>query len=71
MPELKLESPEVVGKLVAKVCVLDDPEFSKEVLLRFSDGTQPSIAIGVRQTVDIRYCQEEPPDKPISHEQAV
>jgi hypothetical protein len=50
--------------------VLDDPEFGKEVLLRFSDGTQLSIAVGVRQTIDARYCQEEAPDTPISHKQA-
>ena len=50
MSESKLEFPEVVGKSVAEVSVLDDPEFGKEVLLRFSDGTQLSIAVGVCQT---------------------
>ena len=70
MPDSKLEFPEVVGKSVAEVSVLDDPEFGKEVLLRFSDGTQLSIAVGVRQTIDARYCQEEAPDQPISHKQA-
>ncbi len=67
MSESKLEFPEVVGKSVAEVSVLDDPEFGKEVLLRFSDGTQLSIAVGVCQTVDARYCKEETPDLPISH----
>ena len=40
MSESKLEFPEVVGKSVAEVAVLDDPEFGKEILLRFSDGMQ-------------------------------
>ena len=70
MSELKLEFPEVVGKSVAEVSVLDDPEFGKEVLMRFADGTQLSIAVGVRQTIDARYCNEETPDTPISHQQA-
>ena len=69
MSESKLEFPEVVGKSVAEVSVLDDPEFGKEVLLRFSDGTQLSIAVGVRQIIDARYCNEETPDLPISHRQ--
>ena len=66
----KLEFPEVVGKAVAEVSVLDDPEFGKEVLLRFSDGTQLSIAVGIRQNIDARFCNEETPDKPITHKQA-
>ncbi|AXC10013.1 hypothetical protein ACPOL_0646 [Acidisarcina polymorpha] len=69
MSESKLEFPEVVGKSVAEVSVLDDPEFGKEVLIRFSDGTQLSIAVGVRQTIDARYCKEDKPDMPISHKQ--
>ena len=69
MSESKLEFPEVVGKSVAEVSVLDDPEFGKEVLVRFSDGTQLSIAVSVRQTVDARYCKEDTPDTPISHKQ--
>ena len=70
MSELKLGFPEVVGKSVAEVSVLDDPEFGKEVLMRFADGTQLSIAVGIRQTIDARYCNEETPDTPISHKQA-
>jgi hypothetical protein len=70
MSDLKLEFPEVVGKSVAEVSVLDDPEFGKEVLMRFSDGTQLSIAVGVRQTIDARYCKEETPDLPIFHRQS-
>ncbi len=71
MSESKLEFPEVVGKSVAEVSVLDDPEFGKEVLLRFSDGTQLSIAVGARQVIDARYCNEEAPDQPISHKRSV
>lgn len=70
MSESKLEFPEVVGKSVAEVSVQDDPEFCKEALMRFADGTQLSIAVGVRQTIDARYCNEATPDTPISHKQA-
>jgi hypothetical protein len=70
MSESKLEFPEVVGKSVAEVAVLDDPEFGKEVLLRFADGTQLSISVGVRQVIDARYCNEETPDLPISHRES-
>ena len=69
MSETKLEFPEVTGKSVREVSVQDDPEFGKEVLLRFCDGTQLSIALGVRQTVDARYCEEDKPDLPITHRQ--
>jgi hypothetical protein len=71
MSESKLEFPEVIGKSVAEVSVLDDPEFGKEVLLRFSDGTQLSIAVGVRQSIDARYCNEETPDTPITHRKSL
>ena len=70
MSDPKLEFPEVVGKFVAELSVYEDAEFGKEVLVRFSDGTQLSIAVGVRQTVDARYCNEETPDTLISHKQA-
>jgi hypothetical protein len=71
MSESKMLFPEVVGKSVAEVSVLDDPEFGKEVLLRFSDGTQLSIVVGVQQTIDARYCNEETPDTPTSHRQSL
>ena len=71
MSESKLEFPEVVGKSVAELSVIEDPEFGKEVLVRFVDGTQLSIAVGVRQVIDARYCNEETPDLPISHRQSV
>ncbi len=71
MCEAKLEFPEVVGKLVAELSVIEDPEFGKEVLVRFADGTQLSIAVGVRQVIDARYCNEETPDRPISHKRSL
>lgn len=71
MSESKLEFPEVVGKLVAELSVIEDPEFGKEVLVRFADGTQLSIVVGVRQVIDARYCNEEMPDLPISHRQSL
>jgi hypothetical protein len=69
MTEAKLEFPEVTGKLVAELTVYEDAEFGKEVLVRFTDGTQLSIAVGVRQVIDARFCNEETPDLPISHRQ--
>lgn len=57
--------PEVAGKMVAELVVQDDDMFGREVLVRFSDGTQLSIVIGVKQAVDARYCMEETPDIPI------
>jgi len=71
MTEAKLEFPEVIGKLVVELSVIEDPEFGKEVLVRFADGTQLSIAVGVRQVIDARYCNEETPDLPISHRHSV
>lgn len=63
-------NPEVVGKSVAGLSARNDPELGKEVLVRFLDGTQLSIAVGVRQTIDAHYCNEEPPVQPIGHTQA-
>lgn len=45
MSDPKLEFPEVVGKFVAELSVYEDAEFGKEVLVRFTDGTQLSIAV--------------------------
>ena len=70
MSEPRIDFPEVAGKLVVELFVQEDPEFGREVLMRFSDGTQLSIAIGVRQVVDARYCNEEAPDLPISRRQS-
>jgi hypothetical protein len=69
MSQQKLEFPEVAGKVIAELSVFEDAEFGKDVLVRFTDGTQLSIAVGVRQVIDARYCVEETPDLPISHKQ--
>ena len=55
MAEAKLEFPEVAGKVVAELSVYEDDEYGKEVLVRFTVGTQLSIAVGMRQllTLDI------------------
>jgi hypothetical protein len=55
MCETKLEFPEVVGKLVNELSVVEDADFGKEVLVRFSDGTQLSIAVGVSAGVKIDH----------------
>ena len=70
MAEAKLEFLEVAGKSVAELSVYEDDEYGKEVLVRFTDGTQLSIAVGVRQVIDARYCNEDTPDLPISHRKA-
>ena len=70
MSNPRLEFPEVVGKFVAELSVYEDAESGKEVLVRFTDGTQLSIAVGVRQVIDARYCNEETPDLPIFQRQA-
>jgi hypothetical protein len=60
-----LTFPELKGKQVSELSVYDDEMFGREVLVRFTDGTQLSIAIGVKQIIDARYCSEESPDIPI------
>lgn len=70
VPEANMTFPEVSGKLVSELSVYEDAEFGKEILIRFSDGTQLSIAVGVRQVIDARFCNEDTPDLPISHKQA-
>lgn len=65
MENPKLEFPEVIGKSVAELSVYDDALYGREVLVRFTDGTQLSLCVGVRQAVDARYCKEDSPDTPI------
>jgi hypothetical protein len=65
-----IEFPEVAGKLVRELSVHEDSESGREVLVRFCDGTQLSIAIGVRHVIDARYSNEETPDLPIFHRQS-
>ena len=61
----KLEFPELAGKVIAELSVYDDSLYGREVLVRFTDDTQLSIAIGVRQSIDAQYCSEDRPDRPI------
>jgi hypothetical protein len=70
VPEPNMTFPEVSGKLISELSVYEDVEFGREVLIRFSDGTQLSIAVGVRQVVDARFCNEDTPDLPISHKRS-
>ena len=65
MEDSKIEFPEVAGKVLAELSVYDDELNGREVLLRFTDETQLSIAVGVRQSIDARYCSENTPDKPL------
>lgn len=65
MEHPKIEFPEVVGKAVAGLTVYDDPAYGREVLVQFTDGTQLSVCIGVKQTIDARYCRDDTPDTPI------
>jgi hypothetical protein len=65
MENPKIEFPEVIGKSVIELSILEDDAYGREFLVRFSDGTQLSVCVGVRQTIDARYCNEETPDRPI------
>jgi hypothetical protein len=65
MENAKLEFPEVVGQVVSELTIYDDPISGQEVLVRFSDGTQLSICINIRQAVDARYYKDDTPDMPI------
>jgi hypothetical protein len=61
MENAAIRFPEAAGKAIAEVSILDDPLYGREGLLRFTDGTQLSICVGVSQTVDARYCREDAP----------
>ena len=65
MENTKLEFPEVVGKSISELSVYEDRMYGREVLVRFTDGTQLSVCVGVKQSVDARYCNEDTPDIPI------
>lgn len=65
MENAAIEFPEVAGKAIAELSVLDDSLYGREVLVRFTDGTQLSICVGVSQSIDARYCREDHPDEPI------
>ena len=65
MEESRMDFPEVVGKTVAELSVYDDPAYGREVLVHFTDETQLSICIGVKQTIDARYWRDGAPDRPL------
>jgi hypothetical protein len=65
MENPRVAFPEVVGKTVAELSIYDDATCGREVLVRFTDGTQLSICVGVRQSIDARYCLEDTPDQPL------
>ena len=70
MSEPRIDFPEMAEKLFIELFVLEDPEFGRKVLVRFSDGIQLSIAIGVRQVVNARYYSEETPDLTSTHRES-
>jgi hypothetical protein len=65
MENPRVAFPEVVDKTVAELSIYDDATCGREVLVRFTDGTQLSICVGVRQSIDARYCLEDTPDQPL------
>lgn len=65
MENPKIEFPELAGNVLAELSIYDDSLYGREVLVRFTDETQLSIAVGVKQCVDARYCSDGTPDKPI------
>jgi hypothetical protein len=65
MEESRMDFPELVGKTVAELSVHDDPIYGREVLVQFTDQTQLSICVGVKQTIDARYWRDGAPDQPM------
>ncbi len=65
MENPKIEFPELTGKVLAELSVYDDSLYGREVLVRFTDEIQLSIAVGVKQSIDACYCSEDKPDQPI------
>jgi hypothetical protein len=45
--------------------VQHDPVYGREVLARFTDGTELSICGTATQSVEARYCREDMPEQPI------
>ena len=60
-----MDFPEVAGKTVVELSVHDDATYGREFLVRFTDETELSICVGVKQTIDARYCRDGAPDKPL------
>jgi hypothetical protein len=55
---LTLYSPADCGHFpVVELAVCDDALCGREVLVRFTDGTQISICTGVEQVVEARYSK--------------
>ena len=65
MEQPRIDFPEVAGKTVAEISVYDDPTYGREVLVHFTDETQLSICVGVKQTIDARYSRDGTPDRPL------
>ena len=65
MENASINFPEVAGKTIEEMAVHDDPLFGREVLARFTDGTQLSICIAASQSLEARYCRDDTPDQPI------
>jgi hypothetical protein len=65
MEHAPIDFPEVAGKTIKEMSVQDDPVYGREVLARFTDGTQLSICIAASQSVEARYSREDTPDRPI------
>ena len=61
----RIDFPEVAGKTVAELSVLNDPVSGREVLVEFTDQTQLSICVGMKQTVEARYTSDGIPEPPI------
>ena len=69
MDDSRIDFPEVSGKTVAEVFVNDDPVYGREVVVHFTDQTELSISVAVKQTVDARYCREGVPEPPLFSKQ--
>lgn len=65
MENAVIEFPEVVGKAIKGLSVHDDPLYGREVLARFTDGTQLSICVAATQSVEARFYREDSPDQPL------
>ena len=65
MEDSLMNFTEVAGKTVAELSVYDDPTYGREVLVQFTDQTQLSICVGVKQTIDARYSRDGEPDRPL------
>jgi len=51
--------PRVLGKSIRDLSLSDAPGHRREVWMQFNYGIQPSVFIGVKQTVDAGYRKED------------